>query len=781
MKRGALVDAKHAAAHAGPRVGALAAKSFAQGLDAHRRGLLAEAEAAYRRGIALEPNHPEILNNLGHVLQGLGRLEAAAQAYRGAAELKPDFALAQANLGAALAALQQFDEAAAAYRRALLHMRNSAELHHHLGTVLEVLGRQDEAVASYRRAIALKPSYLDPYAKLGACLRDAGRPAEAVGVFQRACAAAPQSAEAWNDLGLAHHALGQLEDAAAAYRRAVALRPTLAEAWNNLGVALRASGRLPEAIAAYRQAAAARPESAAMSSNLGVACLEVGRLDDAVASFRHVLAIDPADADAHNYLGLGLQGLGRLEAAAECFQRSLALRPEFFRALGNATHARRSLCDWRDADRDAERCRGFVRAGQTGQDPLAFMALDPTPEEQLQCARLWTRAMTQKISPLPPRTKGPRREKIRLGYLSADFRQHSVSVLTAELFERHDRARFELFAYSASPDDGGPLRSRLNRAFDRFIDIAPLSDRDAAQRIHDDGVDILIDLSGHTRGGRVSVAAARPAPVQVNFLGYAGSMGAPCFDYVIADPIVVPMTEQPFYDEKIVHLPDTYMPFDTTTEIAASRPSRAQYGLPATGFVFCCFNNVQKIAPAMFDIWMRLLRAVPGSVLWLATENETVRANLRREAESRDVNGERLVFAAIEPLPQHLARHRLADLFLDTLPYNACTTTGLSLWAGLPVLTCTGRAFVGRIAASLLHSTGLDELVTHAPDEYAALALALAADPVRLRALRDRLADARPTAPLFDAARYARNLEAAYVRMWDQWTEGRTPAPFAVR
>jgi predicted O-linked N-acetylglucosamine transferase (SPINDLY family) len=758
----------------------LASQHFLQGFEEHRRGRLTQAEALYRRAIELEPQRAELVNNLGHVLQDLGRLEEAVNAYRQAVALKPDFALAHVNLGAALGALKRPQEAVAAYRQALAHLRNNAELHCHLGNALNALGRRDEAVACYRRAIALSPSHGDAHAKLGASLRDAGKLTEAAAVFRRACTIVPDSAEAWNDLGLTHHALDELDDAIAAHRRAVALRPDFAEAQNNLGVALRASGRAQDAVAAYRQAVAAKPDSTTMRRNLGIACLEAGRLEEAEASFRQVLALDPSDAEAYNSLGLALQSQGKLEAAAACYAEALALRPDFFRALGSLAYVRRALCDWQDAARDAERCRAGVRAGQAGQDPLAFMSLDPAPDEQLRCARLWTQAMTQAVVPLPPRAAQRAGGKIRLGYLSADFRQHSVSVLTAELFERHDRDRFELFAYSAAPDDGGPLRRRLAQAFDQFIDIAPLSNRDAAQRIRADGVDILVDLSGHTKGGRVPILAARPAPVQVNFLGYAGSMGAPFLDYVIADPIVAPLADQPFYDETIVHLPDTYMPFDTTTEIAAAMPSRAQCGLPETGFVFCCFNVVQKIAPAMFDVWMRLLRAVPDSVLWLATENATVRANLRREAEARGVAGDRVVFAAIEPLPLHLARHRLADLFLDTLPYNACTTAGLSLWAGLPVLTCVGGAFVGRIAASLLHAAGLDELVTHSLASYEARALALAAAPARLAALRCGLAAARRTAPLFDAARYARNLEAAYARMWARWTEGRPPEPFAL-
>jgi len=412
--------------------------------------------------------------------------------------------------------------------------------------------------------------------------------------------------------------------------------------------------------------------------------------------------------------------------------------------------------------------------------PFFLLAIEASPAEQLTCARRWVEPFARAVPPLPARSFRERQgERIRLGYLSADFHQHATAHLAAELFERHDRTRFEVFAYSYGPDDGSLMRRRLERAFDRFIDVRRLSHAQAAQRIHADAIDILIDLKGHTLNARTAMLAARPAPVQVNYLGYPGTMGADFIDYIIVDRIVAPPADQTYFSEKLVTLPGCYQPTDTRREIAAP-PARRECGLPPDGCVFCCFNNTYKITPTFFAIWMRLLTHVPGSVLWLLESNELVRRNLRREAEQRGLDPSRLVFAPIRPIGEHLARHRHADLFLDTLPCNAHTTANDALWSGLPVLTCAGSTFAGRVAASAVAAAGVPGLIAPSLDAYEQTARDLARTPVRLRELRDTLERNRATAPLFDVAAYARHLETAYARMWERWRAGEPPAAFAV-
>jgi len=608
----------------------------------------------------------------------------------------------------------------------------------------------------------------------------AGRLAEAVASYRRAISLDPNIAGMHVNLAIALKHMGRLDEASASCRRAIALKPNLAEAHYNLGLVLRELGQLDEAIASYRQAIALRPDFVEAHCNAGNVLKTLGRQDEAIAAYRNGLVLAPSDPEIIHNLATVLYDQGELHEAVELYRRAIAIKPDFALAIGNLTHARLDTCDWNGLDEDMNKCRALVQAGVRGVQPFAFLSVTDSPSEHLRCARLEAAAaavaVTEKLPAAPPRT----REKLRLAYLSGDFRQHPSAILTAELFERHDRGRFEVSAYSLGPDDGSAMRRRLIKAFDRFIDIRPLSHADAAKRIREDGIDILVDLMGYTKFARTPIVAARPAPIQVNFLGYIGTMGAPFIDYTVADAVALPMTDQPHYDERIVHLPDCFMPTDTRREVDERTPTRAECGLPKTGFVFCCFNTSYKITPAMFDIWMRLLRAVPGSVLWLVESNSIADANLEREAASRGVDASRVILAPRQPLPQHLARHRLADLFLDTLPRNAHTTANLALWMGLPVLTCRGDTFHGRGATSLLLTIGLPELVTPSLSAYEALAMRLATDPALLGTLRRRLEQNRDTTPLFDMARYTRRLEAAYFRMWDTWTAGRPPQAFAV-
>jgi protein O-GlcNAc transferase len=434
------------------------------------------------------------------------------------------------------------------------------------------------------------------------------------------------------------------------------------------------------------------------------------------------------------------------------------------------------ICDW---NRNRQVAAEIAAHPEKFVQPLTLLGYSEDSSRLLASARLSTQTLVPG-QPHPLWDGTPyRHDKIRVAYLSADFKDHATAWLAAELFETHDRQRFHLTAISYRPDDGGAMRARLAKAFDRFVDVSGHSDEQVARLLREMEIDIAVDMNGYTLGGRPAILSYRPAPVQVNYLGFPGSMGAPFIDYIIADPVVLPFTEQDFYDEKIVHLPDSYQPNDTKRVVAATCPSREEAGLPATGFVFCSFNNSWKITETLFDIWMQLLANVPGSVLWLLDDNQAATANLKAAAAKRNIDPQRLVFAPRMEHSAHLARHRLADIFLDTLPCNAHTTASDALWAGLPVLTCAGKSFAGRVAASLLVAAGLPELVMEDLDSYAALALKLALEPQRLEALRKRVEDAR-TSPLFDIARYRRNIEAAYTQMWRMAESGMTPNAFAV-
>jgi len=457
----------------------------------------------------------------------------------------------------------------------------------------------------------------------------------------------------------------------------------------------------------------------------------------------------------------------------------LRLRPDDAGAFSQLIYHRAQACAWDGYEADQEKLVDMARRG-IRVPPFYLLSTPASASDQLSCARHWATSISPPRKALFHHQPRAERERIRLGYLSGDLHQHATAQLMAELFECHDRDRFEVFAYSYGPDDDSPMRARLAAAFDRFVDIRARSHRKAADLIHADQVDILVDLKGYTHHARPAISAYRPAPVQVSYLGYPATMGADFIDYIIVDPFVVPSSQQPFFSERLVHLPRSYQANDRRREVADARPSRRDFGLPAEGLVLCSFNNNYKISPAFFDIWMRLLRAVPGSVLWLLEANPLVRGNLRSEAEKRGVDSGRLIFAPLVPPAEHLGRHRHADLFLDTLPCNAHTTASDALWAGLPVVTCCGDTFAGRVASSLLMAIGMPELVTKSLEEYEQAALALARSPQRLIALRQKLQNNRDASALFDLPKLTGNIEAAYARMWQTWLAGQTPAAFSI-
>jgi predicted O-linked N-acetylglucosamine transferase (SPINDLY family) len=512
----------------------------------------------------------------------------------------------------------------------------------------------------------------------------------------------------------------------------------------------------------------------------GNALQRLNRNAEALSSYDRALELHPDRVEVHNNRGSALRGLKRYSEAADAFERLAMARPGFEYATANLLHSRLYACDWRDYDGRVAQLRRRVLAGERADVPFSFIAISDSPEEQLACARRYV------ADYFPPATEPmwrgqPRKPgRIRVAYLSGDFHEHATAYLLAGVFEKHDLELFETIAISFSPGADDPMRQRLLAAFDRFEDVRHLGDFEAACLLRELDVDIAVDLKGFTTGNRAGILAHRIAPLQVSYLGYPGSTGAPYMDYVLADERVLPPSLAPAFSECVAWLPDSYQANDSRRAIASETGTRTEAGLPERGFVFCSFNNNYKINPEAWAAWMRLLRAVPGSVLWLIEDNADAARNLRAQANLAGVAPERLIFAPRLPLDQHLARHRHADLFLDTLPCNAHTTASDALWAGLPVLTRAGQAFAGRVASSLLHALGLDELVCADLPGYEATALRLATDAKQLAALRHKLAAVRDSAPLFDSDRFRRHLESAYLAMWQRHLDGQAPASFRV-
>jgi predicted O-linked N-acetylglucosamine transferase (SPINDLY family) len=602
------------------------------------------------------------------------------------------------------------------------------------------------ALATCESMLAIRPEHAKALHMRGAVLQELKRFNEAIASYDHALAIPQDYAETHHNRALVLHELRRYGEALAGYDRALAIRPAHAASWHNRGNTLHALERFEEALESYDKALAIQPDRASIFHDRGCALQELKRPAEALASFENALALDPAHTQA-------------LNGVADC-----ALK----------------LCDWTRREKLGCALRLAVEKGTSTVYPLVLLGYADDPALQIAAARHFIGSRIPVAPHALWRGEVWRNDRIKIAYVSADFRSHPVSHLIAELFELHDRSRFEIVGVSLGPDDRSDMRARVVKAFDRFYDVQSTPDAEVARIINGLRTDIVVDLTGYTMGCRPEILASRPAPIAVNYLGYPGTMGADFVDYIIADPIVLPFDRQPYCAERIVHLPDTYQANDRKRAIAVRAPSRQAHGLPAQGVVFCCFNSSWKIAPTLFDLWMRLLRRVDGSVLWLLHEFDDTKSNLRRAAAERGVDPARLVFAARAVPADHLARHVLADLFLDTLPYNAHTTASDALWAGLPLITCRGDSFAGRVAASLLHAVGLGDLVTSSLEEYEALALNLARDEPLRASLKCRIAKNRLHYPLFDSPRFCRRIEAAYVAMWERWQQGEPPASFAV-
>jgi protein O-GlcNAc transferase len=749
----------------------------------------------------------------GAVLHQSGDVAGAAEIYRWVLNANPRDFNALRLLGVVELQLGNLDKAESLIAKSVRYYEKSADAHYFLARICVEKNARDRAVFHLKKCIALEAGHLNGLITLACLVAETTRPQEAIQWFDRALAIDPSAVDALFNYGKLLARLRRHQEAIACYDKVVAIRPNDAEAFANRGLVLHEVGRFEEALASYEREIAISPTSPDAFMNRGVMLQKLRRYDDALASYDRATALDPDQANTWVNRGIALRMLGRHEEALACYDKAVAISPRHPQALynravlfslqrryeeatadyrrvlasdpdykyafGMLVESRLHACDWAELPDDIVRLRAVVSAGKPASDPFAIVAISPSPQEQLICAR------TYAADRYPPRAGLVRagrteRNRIRVAYMSGEFREQATSYLTAELFEIHDRTRFEISAVSTGANDRSAMRARLEAAFDKFIDASEMSDRNIAEMLVQSEIDILVNLNGYFGVERTGVFAMRPCPIQVNYLGFPGTMGADYMDYIIADRQVLPEDQRSFYSEKVVYLPEVYQANDSTKHIDERVPTRAELGLPNSGFVFCCFNNNHKIMPEIFDIWCRLLREVEGSVLWLLEANAAAGRNLRQEAEKRGVPAERIVFAPPIPLAKHLARIRAADLFLDTLPHNAHTTTSDALWAGAPVLTCVGSTFAGRVAGSLLQAIGLPELTTNSLDAYEALATRIARDPSLLQDFKAKLARNRGSWPLFASDRFRRHLESAYVGMWERFQRGEGPASFSV-
>ncbi len=687
----------------------------------------------------------ERLKNEGNARKEAGDLEGALDAYRRALVLAPDYAAALYNCG----------------------------------LVLQEAGRPAQAEPYLRRFAQLEPSDRDAFFRLGLVLAAQERHAEAAEAYREALRLDAGNPLLLLELARCDAALGRRREACEGLQAALRILPDLDEAHNMLGVLLEGQGDLEGALQHYRRAASLQPRDAVYLSNVAVALGLKGDYGESIRMFRSAIEAQGDDANLRRNLGRVYAVAGQHELAAEAFAAADALAPGDPRSQGGLLFSKQHLCDWARFDALVQaRRRSASEHPDQPLEPFSMLSIPSTRSEQLREARAYAESIQRRVA--EERTalhfahRRRSRRRLKIGYLSADFHEHATAHLTAELYELHDRSCFEVRAYSYGPDDRSEMRARLRSAFDAFEDMQSFSHAQAARRIYDDEVDILVDLKGYTLQARTAILALRPAPVQVSYLGYPGTMGADFVDYLVADRFVIPPEHEADYSEKLVLLPGSYQVNDRKRRVGPT-PLRRDLGLPERSFVFCCFNQAYKILPETFRAWMRVLQACPGAVLWLLHSGPAASANLRREAAAAGVEPERLVFAGAVPLSEHLGRLRAADLFLDTWPYNAHTSASDALWAGVPVLTCPGQTFASRVAGSLLTALDMTELIVPSVEAYEAAAMRLATSPREIAALRSKVAAARTGGSLFDTPAFTRALEEAYERMGSLAASGRSP------
>jgi protein O-GlcNAc transferase len=733
-----------------------------------------EAITSYRRVVRLEPNFIEAYYNLGFALQQQKKFDESIENYNKAIQLKPGFLEAYINRGVALKELGRLDEAIESYNQFIQLNPNNAEVYKNLGNVFKELNMLGEALESYTKAIELRPSYSELYNSRGVVLKELARFNDAINNYDLAIELNPDYAEAYYNRGIVLRDLKKLEDAVKSYNKAIELRPDFPQFYNNLGIVLQELRKLEDAIGNFNKAIQLNPNFEQAYYNRGAALQELKILDQAIESYNKAIDLNPNYVEAYYNRGTAFQEKRNLLEAIKNYNNVIKLKPNFDFFESVRINALMDVCDWSDFNKSQENLKNKILDGNKSASPFTILNLFNSAEIQRAVAELYSSALF-------PSRESPRcylkadSKKIRIGYYSSDFYNHATMHLIADLFEKHNREDFEVFAISFGPETGDEWRERAKLAFDKFIDCRAMSDIDISKLSRAMDIDIAIDLKGFTGNSRQGIFSYRSAPIQVNFLGYPGTMGADYIDYIIADKVVIPDNHHVHYSEKIAYLSCCYQPNCADRKISNQYISRQDFGLPDKCIVFCSFNNQWKITPDIFSSWMRILKSVNGSVLWMMATNEDAKINLRKAALLHGIGSDRLIFADLINIEEHLSRLRLADLMLDTFPCSAHTTASDALRMGLPILTQIGDTFASRVSASLLQHVNLAELVAHSSKKYEELAISLGTNSEELIRLKRKLRENVGSSTLYNSENFSRNIETLYKQMVHIYRSGRDP------
>ena len=707
-----------------------------------------EALASCDKAININPEYVGAHSNRGNILLKLKRIVDALESYNKALSLQPDCVEVYINYGIALQELKRPDEALSCYDKAIKIKPENVEAHSNRGNVLQELERFDDALASYDQAVLIKPDYAEAHSNRGNALQKLNRLNDAINSYDLAIIYKPDFADAYSNRSIALKELKRFDEALASCNKAININPLYVEALSNRGNVFQELKRFDDALASYDQAILIKPEYAEVYSNRGNTLKGLKRFDEALASFQRAIIIKPYYVEAYINYGIALQELNRFNEAISCYEKAISINDDADWLLGYHLHTKMFLCDWSQFKTETAGLIKKIQLGKKTSTPFNVLSITDDPALQKKASEIYIKSKHQPKNDLGNIKKRPHKNKIKIGYYSADFKDHAVSILTAELFELHNRSNFEIYAFSFE-NNNDEMNQRLRNTFDHFLEVSNRSDLEVANLSRQLEIDIAIDLGGFTTSSRTDIFSYRAAPIQIGYIGYLGTLGTNYFDYIFADSYIIPTEAKQYYSEKIIYLP-SYQVNDRKRLISNRKFTKFELGLPDDCFVFCCFNNNFKITPHTFNGWMNILNAVEKSVLFLYIDNDSAKFNLQKEAQNRGINPTRLVFASRIIKSEYLARYCLADLFLDTFPYNAGTTASDALWVGLPVLTLEGRSFASRVAASLLNAIELPELITNTQESYEAMAIELATNPEKLNGIKKKLFKNRMTTPLFN-------------------------------
>jgi protein O-GlcNAc transferase len=742
-----------------------------KGLSFHQQGRLSDAQTTYEQGLKLNPINFDLLFLMGTILiDQRGNYFQAIEFLSKAIQINDQFSAAYSNRSMAFQASGYLETALVDCNKAIALQPDFEAAYINKGNVLLQLDRKEESLLSFEQAIFYNPVNALVLFNKGVLLYKIGRLNESLDAYDKAIAINPEYAEALANRGEVLFHLKRFDVALSSLNRSIEINPSISISHCNRGSVLQKLGLFDEALESYEQSIKVNSNYATAFSNKGVVLQILNRLNEAISSLDVAIDLDPYHASAYFNRGNIYKEKSEFVLALQDYEMAFNIKADDIHSLSMIIYLKMMLCDWTNFDELEEKTKSLTQV-----QPFAMLAISNSESHIQNCTIEYAENFYPDQLPLILNKSRKINKKIRVGYVSGEFRHQATGILITELIELHDKNSFEIIGFDTGWNDGSDIRKRLNLAFDKIIDISKLPDIVAARIVSENEIDILVNLNGYFGKITQGIFCCRPSPIQVNYLGFPGTLGSPSIDYIIADKIIIPESSRNHYSEKIVYLPNSYQVNDRKRLISNALISRSEMGLPKDGFVFCCFNNTYKITPAIFDSWMHILKNVDGSVLWLLGGLEVANHNLRKESHLRGVDPQRLIFAERMNLPEHLNRHRLADLFLDTSPCNAHTTASDALWAGLPVLTYSGNTFSGRVCASLLSAIGLPDLIAASMSDYEYKAISLGNDREKLQQLTQKLNDNRLKTPLFDTEKYCVHIEKAYKAMFGRYVDGLDP------